>query len=357
MNGSMRIIKKRIIKIRINLMLIAVLFILSVSGCGKVENTEEAGEITPVAFQPAGAIIEGRKNVYVILKNADNSYWKVVIKGVAAASEDFDVNVYYGASKTESEWQAQRMLIEEAMEKGDAIVLAPDSSSELASTVTAAYNKGKPVVLVDTTINCEDYDVCYMTDNLYAGQKAAKEMLDNLKDMKVSEDEEISIAIQVGSKKSQTINERLAGFCEYWAIHAPKNWKIVEEVACNEGDVEEAKRIAEKFLDEDASIKGVFGCNNGSTVGFASVVKEKGRTDVCVVGFDFSDEMASLINDSNYHAATMLQCQYDMGYQGVKTALAIINGEKIANKFVDTGVVVVNGSTINTPEIQEIVNR
>ena len=112
---------------------------------------------------------------------------------------------------------------------------------------------------------------------------------------------------------------------------------------------------AEELLDSYSGIRGVFGTNNGSTVGFARVIKERGRTDIAVVGFDYSDEMKELITDNDYNAATMLQKQYAMGQYAVQSALDAIDGKKSDIKFVDTGIVVVNNDTISDPEVQEIL--
>ena len=109
---------------------------------------------------------------------------------------------------------------------------------------------------------------------------------------------------------------------------------------------------AEELL-EYPDLRGVFGTNNTSTIGFAKVIKEQGRKDIAVVGFDYSDEIAELINDDEYMASTILQRQYYMSYTGVETAMKLINGEKAPVKFADTGVVAVNRDTIDQEEVQE----
>ena len=51
-----------------------------------------------------------------------------------------------------------------------------------------------------------------------------------------------------------------------------------------------------KELLEYPNLKGVFGTNSGSTVGFARAVKEQERKDLALVGFDYSEEIAELID-------------------------------------------------------------
>lgn len=326
------------------------------SGCKKSENTIDDREI-PV-FTAANETIEGRKNIYLVVKNVDSSYWQVIMDAVRDSGNDHDCNIFTSGTHSEMDWDIQEQLIDDAVSSGaDMIVFSPNDSVKLSRKVSEVYNSGIPIVLIDTVVNTEDYSICYMTDNLKAGQDAAQEMLERFRAAGVSEDEEAFVAIQVGSFSSQTISERVAGFCQYWKKNAPAKWGIIDEVKCNEGSVDRAVTCAEEFLDKYADIKGVFGSNNGSTVGFARAIKERGRTDVAIVGFDYSDEMRDLISDESYNAATMLQRQYYMGYKAVETALDIANGEEMTVKFVDTGIAVVNRDTINDPEIREILSH
>lgn len=332
----------------------AILFLFS--GCAKDKNAEVNETKEVPEFVALNEVVPGRPDIYLIVKVLDNNYWNVIVKGVADAGLDMDCNVYYSGTVVETDWEIQQQLLQNAVDAGaDGIIFAPDDSVRLSESVSEVYNSGIPIVLIDTVVNTTDYGICYMTDNLIAGQTAAKEMLEQLHKRGTSEDEEVFIAIQVGSPSSQTISERLAGFCSYWTKNAPEKWKIIDEVKCNEGNIDKAVECANSFFDSYKQIDGVFGSNNGSTVGFARVVKERGRNDVVVIGFDYSAEMADLIKDENYYAATMLQRQYDMGYLGVKSVLDCIDGAPLSCKFRDTGVVVVNIDTLSDEDVQQII--
>lgn len=324
------------------------------SGCSKEQTV--AKEVPQFTAQTE--IDESRMNIYLIVKNVESRYWQVVMESVRDAGIDFGCNIYAAGPGSEDDWDIQEQLLDKAAQAGaDAIIFSPDDSVKLAGKVSEIYNSGIPIVLVDTVVNTEDYSLCYMTDNLMAGQNAAKEMLERLRAGGVSETEEAYIAIQVGSFYSQSINERLAGFCQYWTKNAPAAWQIIDEVKSNEGSVDNAVKCAEEFLDTYSGIRGVYGSNNGSTVGFARTVKQRGRTDIAVVGFDYSDEMKELIADSSYNAAAILQKQYYMGYTAVQSAIELIGGAETPVKFIDTGIYVLNSETINDPEIQEALSH
>lgn len=338
---------------RIAAVCMSVLLGLSLLGCEK--STVEETEPKPVPeFVPLTDVVEGRKNVYLIVKILEgSSYWDVIIDGAREGGIDFDCNVYLSGSAAETEWEVHEQLLDKAAAAGaDAIMLAPNDSVNLSGKIDEIHQSGIPVVLIDTIANTDDYDVCYMTDNLMAGQKAAEEMVALLHKQGISDTESIKVGIQVGATSSQTIIERLAGFFQYWSKYAPAAWEVSPEVKCNEGNVDKAVVCAEEMLD-DPDIRGVFGTNNGSAVGLARAVKAHERRDVAVVGFDYSEEIAGLIDDETYVVSTILQKQYDMGYVGVETALKLLDGEEMPVKFADTGVIVVSQDTIEQPEVQE----
>lgn len=337
---------------RIAAMLLSVVICLSMAGCEKNASEQKSAKPAP-DFSPLTEIVEGRKNLYLIVKLLENSsYWQVIIDGAKDAGVDFDCNIYYSGSYVETDWQSHERLLEEAAASGaDAILLSPNDSVSLSGKIDEIYSRGIPLVLIDTIANTDSYDICYMTDNLMAGQKAAEEMIALLRKNGISDSETAKVGIQVGVTSSLTIIERLAGFLQYWSKNAPTSWEVIHDIKCNEGSVDKAVECAEELF-EYPDLKGVFSTNNGSTVGFAKAVKEHQLRDIAVVGFDYSDEIAELIADDGYIVSTILQKQYDMGYLGVETALALIDGEQMNVKFSDTGVVVVSRDTIDQADVK-----
>ena len=338
---------------RIATIVMSIILCLFLSGCAK--NISEEQNIKPAPdFAPLNEIVEGRKDIYLIVKILENSsYWQVIIDGAKDGGDDFDCNVYYSGSYVETDWEAQEKLLDAAVKAGaDAILLAPDDSVLLSGKIDEIYNMDIPIVLVDTITNTDNYDVCYMTDNLMAGQNAAEEMISLLRKNGTSDSDSIQVGIQVGATSSLTIIERLSGFFQYWSKNAPTSWEIIPDIKCNEGSVDKAVECAKELL-EYPNLKGVFGTNNGSTVGFAKVIKEQERKDIALVGFDYSEEIAELIHDDEYIVSTILQKQYNMGYKGVESALELTCGQEMSLKFADTGVIAVNKDTIDQAEVQE----
>lgn len=343
---------------RVGLVILLLLFITGIVACGNsnVSNgNKKKAEITE-DYVALTEIKEGQPDIYVVVKNMASSYWKVVLDGTKQAGIDLNCNIYAAGSSLETEWELQEAYVDRAIENGaDGIILAPDNSVKLASAVERARANRIPIIVVDTIVNSDKYDVCYMTDNLYAGEQAAKVMMKQLGAMGYNQIDKVNVAIELGAINSQTINERLAGFCNYWTRYAPIAWNIIEEIKCNDGDEELAVKLSKDFFKENPDITGVFGTDNASTMGFATALSEQENRDVAMVGFDYSAEVADIINDGRYQVSVLLQRQYSMGYNGVQSICDIKAGKKVEMKFVDTGLAVLNKETLGSEEILEIL--
>lgn len=333
-------------------------FMLCMTGCESKEKEPVPVYDPAPPFAPLTEIKEGRKDVYLIIKDIESSYWQVVVDGAKDGGDDLDCNVYYSGCYNESDWESQSRLLDEAVSAGaDAVLLAPNDSVKLSAKIEEVYSKGVRIVLVDTTANTESYDVCYMTDNLMAGQQASAEMIEQLHNKGYTDDEELGIGVQVITTTSQTINERLAGFLQYWAKNAPVKWSVIPDIKYNDGDIDRGYEVARELIRDYPEMKGLFATNNSSAFTLATAIKEKERTDIVLVGFDYSDEIAELINSDEYTASTVIQRQYDMAYDGIRTALELTDGKKTEQKFIDTGTIVVDPDNIDAPEVLEALGH
>lgn len=104
---------------------------------------------------------------------------------------------------------------------------------------------------------------------------AAQEMLTMLHDAGNSPQEPLAVGILLSSDASQAMVNRVSGFLDYWAKYAPTKWEITKDIALNGGDVEKAESDAAKLLKKNENIKGIYGCNNTSTVGIAKTLTKQ----------------------------------------------------------------------------------
>lgn len=325
------------------------------SGTAQTEKKTEAESTSAADGQTKD---NSGKTIYVIIKGLGNQYWSILQAGAEQAGEDLGCNVVVVGTALESDIEGQLTLLQNAVSaQASGIVIAPLDSISLDAPITEAYNSGIPVVLVDTTIKSDNYNAALLTNNVEAGKAAAQEMIRRLKANGTSENETAQIAIQIGSAGSQTITDRVKGFNEYWKANAPEKWIVLnDDIKVNEGDISKAVGFCQDFLTTYPDLKGMFGPNNGSTVGFVTGLTESKRQDITLVGFDFSAEIETMIRSGAYDVASVIQRQYFMGYDGVKAALDLANGETVAEKTIDTGVMLVDSKNVDSPEAQAIIN-
>ena len=329
-------------KKQIKIGLCAVMFLLSGCSMGAKgdfgsENGQE--EASAVVDYTCISNPDSDKKIYVILKNYHGAYWEKVIDGITEAAKNMDEAVYLGGIDNETDISGQINLMDLAVEQGaDGILLAPANSNSLMDSCKKARGQEIPVVLIDSSINSSDFDACYMTDNMEAGEMAAREMLEMLYDTGNTVFDNLEVGILLSSDTSQAMVNRVSGFLNFWAENAPAQWEITQDIAINGGSLKKAEADASELLKENENIKGIFGCNNTSTVGIVNTLSKEERTDVVMVGFDLAEETREMIQNPDYHAMTVLQKQDQMGYLGMLSLDSFIKGEKSEQKYFDTGV-------------------
>lgn len=297
-------------------------------------------------------------NICIITKSYGSAYWDTLIQGAIDSAKERDVNLNIAGVAVESNTDRLAYLMEEALSMNpDAIIVSPADTARINEIVDSINEKNIPLIFVDTILNGQKFDACYMTDNIQAGRMVAGDMITKLKSAGYTEKDELTVGIDIGFRGSQTIIERLAGVNEYWANNAPDNWKIIDDIKVNEGSSEVAYKQCLEFMDENDNLAGLIGLNNGSTVGLCRGISERQRKDIALVGFDYSEEMASLIEEGEYNVSTMVQLQYNMGYGSVETAVNICNGEDNAFKYYNTGIAKVNHKNYDNSYIKKDVLR
>ena len=110
------------------------------------------------------------------------------------------------------------------------------------------------------------------------------------------------------------------------------------ETQYSEGDAAKSKDIAANYIAQGCV--GIFGCNEGCTVGIGNAIREAG-TDVMGIGFDKSDTILELVKEGSL-VCTITQNPDLMGYEGIKTAVKALKGEEVGESYVDTGVSIVD---------------
>ena len=296
------------------ILLTLVMIVGLMAGCGSTSTGEE-----PAAES---------KDIKIALITMDSidQHWITLNEGAQKAAAELGVTVTFMAPNTKDDAQ-QIEQVNNAVSAGcQAIVVAANGPDAISSALNEAIAAGVKVVYVDSPANVEA-EATFSTDNKAAGQTAGETMLAELEAQGITSG---SIGIvNVNAATASTV-AREEGFR---AAFEGTDFELLE-TQYGEGDAAKSQSIAENYITQ--GVVGIFGCNEGSTTG-AGNANKAASSHVVVVGFDKSDAILGLIEDG-FVLATMAQNPDVMGYEGVKAAVAALNGEDLGGAVTDTGV-------------------
>ena len=281
------------------------------AGCGSTE--EKAAESKDV-------------KIALITMDSIDQHWDTQNEGAQKPAKELGVTVTYMAPNTKDDAQ-QIEQVNNAVAAGcKAIIVAANGPDAITSALQEAVEAGVKIVYVDSPANM-DAEATFSTDNKAAGKTAGETMLAELTAKGVTSG---PIGIINTNAASNSTLEREAGFR---SAFEGTDFELLE-TQYGEGDAAKSQSIAENYITQ--GVVGIFGCNEGSTTGAGNAIKASASETVCV-GFDKSDAILGLIEDG-FILATMAQNPDVMGYEGVKAAVAVLGGEDLGGKVVDTGV-------------------
>lgn len=279
---------------------------------------------------PAAATAGETYKVYLITMDQMDQHWVNVDSGAQKAVKELGNVDYKWLAPDVKDDAKQIECINNAVAGGaQAILLAANGPDAVTESLKEAEAAGVKIVYVDSAASYPAIQTL-ATDNKAAGKTAGEEMIKALKAAGIEEGK-IGI-VNVNAATASTV-AREEGFR---SAFEGTGFTLLE-TQYGEGDAAKSKDIAANYITQ--GVVGVFGANEGSTVGAGNAIQEAGET-VIGVGFDKSDMIMQLIKDG-YLLATMAQNPDVMGYEGMKTAVNALSGQDTGAANVDTGVSVI----------------
>lgn len=320
-------------------MLSLVMVISLMAGCGSQTTTTTPSE-DPVPKTESKESSEPAKssesyNVYLITMDQMDQHWVNVDAGCKKAVEELGNIKYTWLAPDVKDDAKQIECINNAVAGGaDAILLAANGPDAVTAALEEAEAAGVKIVYVDSAADFPAVKTL-ATDNKAAGTTAGKEMIAALTAAGITEGK-IGV-VSVNAATASTV-AREEGFR---AAFEGTKFEILE-TQYGDGDAAKSKDIAANYITQGCV--GIFGTNEGSTVGIGNAIQEAGGT-VIGVGFDKSDTILNLIKDG-YLVCTMAQNPDVMGYEGMKTAVKALTGEDTGEDYFDTGVSVIKKDSL-----------
>lgn len=310
---------------------------------------------SPGPLAPAECGAQGKTlRIAVIPKGTTHEFWKSIHAGAVKAEREVNaaggvqVKVQWKGPQKEDDRSQQIQVVQNFIAAGvDGIVLAPLDDTALLKPVRDAGRAKIPVVIFDSGLKGEvgkDFVSYISTDNYKGGVLGAK----RLGEILGGKGKAILLRYQEGSASTM---EREKGFLDTLKKEHPGVELISSNLyggATTETSYKTSQNLLTRFKGE---VDGIFTPNESSSFGMLRALKDAGLAGkVKFVGFDASEALVKAMRDGEIHGL-VLQNPVKMGYLGVKTMVAHIEGKPFERQ-IDTGAVIVTPENMNEPEMK-----
>lgn len=308
------------------------------AGCGG--SSDKAADTSASGVSASGASTSAPEadkkfKVYLITMDQMDQYWVNVDAGAKkAAAELGNVDYKWSAPDVKDDAKQIECINNAVADKADAILLAANGPDAVTAALKEAQAAGVKIVYVDSAAKF-DGEATFATDNTAAGKTAGEQMK---KALEAAGKTSGKIGIINVNAATASCVARETGFR---SAFEGSNFEILA-TQYGEGDAAKSKDIAANYI--TSGVVGIFGANEGSTVGAGNAIQEAGG-EVIGVGFDKSDTILSLIKDG-FLLATMAQNPDVMGEKGVKAAVDALQGKSLGGAVTDTGVSVITKADV-----------
>jgi len=288
-------------------------------------------------------------NIAVIPKGTAHPFWKTVRAGALKAEQELGAKIEWIGPANEDDRKQQIDLVQTFIaRKMNAIVLAPLDDVALKEPVENAVGRGIPVVIIDSGLQSDKQSSFVATNNNQGGRLAAQ----CLGKAMGGKGKAAMLRYNPGSAST---DERETGFL----AEMKENFPEIELVSTNQyagvtkqAAMDSSQNLINKY---GKDIQGAFCPNESSAFGMMQALENSGFAGkINFVGFDASPGLVEGIRRGTVKGL-VVQDPFDMGYQGVKTAVAVLKGETVP-KRIDTRVALITMENIENPDIKELIN-
>ncbi|MGX1174459.1 substrate-binding domain-containing protein [Pseudomonas sp. R151218B TE3479] len=287
--------------------------------------------------------------IAVIVKSANSNYWQNVQKGAQAAAKELpNMTVTFQGPASESAVADEvNMVVNAVNRKVSGIVLAAADPDALVPAIKQAWEAHIPVVLIDSTISTDGdayYQSFLSTDNTRAGELCAQRMIE-----KVGKTGKIAVMSYVPGAGSEI--GRVGGFINYIKQHS--NLTIVGPFY-SQSQMANALNQTTDVLASNPDLKGIYGANEPTAVGMARGIAQAGKAGkLMAIGFDGNEDLQNFVKDGTLDSI-IVQSSYKMGLDSVTAVAKVIAGTAVP-KNIDTGVLLIDKSNIDSAEARNVL--
>lgn len=294
-----------------------------------------------------------RLRIAIVPKMDSNAYWDVLHAGAIQGEREIE----QGDSRIELHWQGpanegdleeqRRLLTQFAAERFDAIIVSPQDSDLLVSTVEAIARQGIRVISFDSRLNSPAASTYVGTNNYEAGILAADHVAEILR----GKGRVLQQRYMTGSESSM---EREAGFANRLREKYPQIELLPWRTYCGP-DRKQAYQTCQQALTEfggQAQLVMVSTQFSGTEM-LRAMTEARLAGSVPLVVFDTNPLLVSGLKDGTVRSL-VVQSEMEIGRKAVEMAYRRILGTETP-RSVYTPVAVVTRDNINDPAIHDLI--
>lgn len=243
-------------------------------------------------------------------------HWNLEVKGAEAAAKDNGAKLNWKSADLNQ--QTQVSDIENMVQSGvKALIVAPVDSQGIVPTINEVKSKNIPVITSDIGVSGTTVASHVSSDNVKIGEMAADELAKLMGDKG-------NIGIIDWTTVSATA-DREKGFLD--ELKKYPNMHVIDKQDCG-GDRNQALSLTENMIQQYPNLDGIFGVNASAAMGAYGATTAANKK-ITIMAVDEDDDVLQAIKTGGNLKATISQDPYDMGYTAVKTALAVLKGQKV----------------------------
>jgi ribose transport system substrate-binding protein len=287
-----------------------------------------------------------KKVIAVVPKATAHLFFVSIHKGVDQAAREFNVEVLWNGPREETEHGRQIEIVESMMARHvDALAISATDERALAGTVQRVIDAHIPVAIFDSGVNVDRYVTFIATDNLGAGQTAARRLA-----ALIGGKGKVAMVMHKPGGTSTMLRER--GFAETIAKEFPNITIAARQYGMS--DLAKSRAVAENMLTANPDLAGMFASSEASSLGAIQAIKSRGMSGkLRLITFDFSDAHVEALRDGVIDIM-LVQDPVRIGYETVRALAEHLNG-KPPQKRVDLPARAIVKADLEKPEIREML--
>ena len=306
------------------------------------------------AAWPAGAQAPQNCTIALIPGLTTDAFYITMRKGAEMAAKAVGCQLMFQGGPEFNPTVQVPVLQAVIARKPSALLIAPTDKQQLIAPLRQAADAGIPVVTVDTFIDDGkyqdgsgpgDFPLAYVaSDNVLGGFMAGVALANSIGERGKVYVSNVKPGISTTDQREEGFKVAMRGFPNVTVL----------DTQFNDDDANKAASQVQAVFARNPDLAGVFGANLFSAIGAADGVKALGKSgQIRVVAFDTPTRIVDDLKSGLVDLA-IAQHPAEIGYFGVMTAFALINGQT-APTSIGTGFTVMSKDNVDDPKVRKMV--